>query len=180
MVERVGARSVILVGHSMGGPVSLLVAARMPERALHDADLVYTEELLAPILGAFEADFRGALEGFTRRTFPPGTDPAIVEQVVAGLEGVDPEVAMGLVRSYPAFSTARALADCPVPVRCINAATPNETRLAVNRRYGSFDAVLMEGVGHFPMIERPAEFNALLRREIAALQGEGEGAGEGE
>jgi pimeloyl-ACP methyl ester carboxylesterase len=28
--------------------------------------------------------------------------------------------------------------------------------------FGTFDAVLIEGVGHFPMVEKPSEFNAKL------------------
>jgi pimeloyl-ACP methyl ester carboxylesterase len=45
-----------------------------------------------------------------------------------------------------------------------------ETRVASNRQYGDFDAVLMDGVGHFLHLERPAEFNARLREILATLE----------
>jgi pimeloyl-ACP methyl ester carboxylesterase len=37
------------------------------------------------------------------------------------------------------------------------------TSLEVNRKYApQFDAVIMKGSGHYPMLEDPARFNELL------------------
>ncbi|NOT30553.1 MAG: hypothetical protein HOP15_08920, partial [Planctomycetes bacterium] len=38
-----------------------------------------------------------------------------------------------------------------------------------NRRLSDFDALPMEGVGHFPMLEQPAVFLALLEHWIEEL-----------
>ncbi|NIM63665.1 MAG: alpha/beta hydrolase, partial [Acidobacteria bacterium] len=38
-------------------------------------------------------------------------------------------------------------------------------------RHGNFDAVLMEDVGHFVMLERPDEFNQLLAEAVEELTG---------
>lgn len=57
-----------------------------------------------------------------------------------------------------------------MPVRCINPAD-GTTDVATNRKYGDFDAVFMDEVGHNPMLEKPAEFNQKLRdvlKEFAA------------
>ncbi len=35
--------------------------------------------------------------------------------------------------------------------------------------YADFDAVRLQGVGHYPMLERPAEFNARLREVLAEM-----------
>jgi len=43
------------------------------------------------------------------------------------------------------------------------------TAIGVNRKYADFDAVLMEGVGHFPMLEKPEGFNGKLREVLKAL-----------
>ena len=34
--------------------------------------------------------------------------------------------------------------------------------LATDKKYGDFDVVIMEGVGHFLMMEKPKEFNGLV------------------
>ena len=56
-----------------------------------------------------------------------------------------------------------ALSAVKVPVRCINAKpySPSsfDTAIEANRNYADFDAVLMEGVGHYLMLEKPEEFN---------------------
>ena len=68
------------------------------------------------------------------------------------------------------FDPRDALSNCPVPVRAINAAEPYETQIETNRKYcPSFDAVTMESVGHFLMLERPDEFNRVLRATLAEL-----------
>jgi hypothetical protein len=40
-----------------------------------------------------------------------------------------------------------------------------------NRKYADFNAVTLEGVSHYPMLEKPSEFNEKLRavlKEFAA------------
>ena len=58
-------------------------------------------------------------------------------------------------------------------MRAINAAvrTPGDpaTNLAVNRKYADFDATILSGPGHFLMLERPGEFNAILREWLSVL-----------
>jgi pimeloyl-ACP methyl ester carboxylesterase len=52
-------------------------------------------------------------------------------------------------------------------VRCIKSAggyklfTP--TAVETNKKYADFGAVTIDGVGHHPMLEKPAEFNRKLR-----------------
>jgi hypothetical protein len=59
-----------------------------------------------------------------------------------------------------------AFKEARVPVRCINSAggyqffTP--TAVETNRKYGDFGTVTLEGVGHYPMLEKPDKFNRSL------------------
>ena len=76
-------------------------------------------------------------------------------------------MAVALMRDLFALDQKKALKEAGVPVRCVNSAggfqffTP--TAPEVNKKYADYDAVLIEGVGHYPMLERPAEFNKKLR-----------------
>jgi pimeloyl-ACP methyl ester carboxylesterase len=36
-------------------------------------------------------------------------------------------------------------------------------RVRINTKYADFGAVTIEGVGHYPMLEKPDEFNRRLR-----------------
>lgn len=172
----------ILVGHSMGGPISLLVAKRMPDRVaavvgvdtLHNVEFKWPEEQTKQILAAMEADFETTMRGFMSGMVPEGTDPALVKYLLDKVIGADRKMALGLMRALTTFDTKAALAGAKVRVRCINAAPSlpfaMPTAVDVNRKYGDFDVVLMEGVGHFPMLEKPKEFNEKLAETLKKLE----------
>ena len=89
--------------------------------------------------------------------------------------GADRKMATGVMRALTAFDAKAALAGAKVPVRCINAAPGTmpfamPTALDVNRKHGDFDVVLIEGVGHFPMLEKPKEFNEKLGEQMKKLE----------
>jgi len=57
-----------------------------------------------------------------------------------------------------------------VPIRAINADL-HPTNLEGNRKSApQFDAVIMKGVGHYPMLEDPARFNELLAGVLRDLR----------
>jgi pimeloyl-ACP methyl ester carboxylesterase len=181
VVEGLGLERVILIGHSLGGPVSLLAARRMPGRVvgvvgvdtLHDAELAPPEGMAEQMARQFEADFEGTMAAAVRSMFPEEADPALVEWVISKASAVNQEAILAILRDAPNFDLKESLSAVNVPVRCVNA-TPRtqggfKTAVETNRAYADFDAVVMEGVGHFLMLERPEEFNARLREILAEL-----------
>lgn len=180
VVKAQGLDSVILVGHSMGGPVALMAAARMPDRVigvigvdtLHDVSKKFDKKAMAPVLQNLADDFPGFLSRFMEQngTANPDTDPALVDRLTRDALANDPKMALDLMRSFLEFDLAEVLKACPVPVRCINASGAAwPTNIEANRRYSDFDAVLMDNVGHWLMLERTEEFNRLLKEQIAAM-----------
>jgi pimeloyl-ACP methyl ester carboxylesterase len=181
VVEQLKLKRVILVGHSLGGPVALIAAAQMPERVvgvvavdtLHDAEFEYPPGMMEQMAQRFEADFAGTMALSVHAMFPQDADAELVEWVVAEAGAADPAVAVALLRDAPNFDARAALAAAGVPVRAVNAAPrpPSGMKTAVetNRKYADFNAVLIDGVGHFLMLERPGEVNARLRELIAEL-----------
>ena len=181
VVDALPLERVILVGHSMGGPVSLFAAARMPEKVvavigvdtLHNVEIQFPKELAAQLEEKFRDDFRGTMTQFVQSTFAEGADPSVVKWTIGKACAANTTAAIGLFRDFENLELAKALEAAKVPVRCINAAPRPPlgmpTDVEANRRHGDFDVVIMEGVGHFPMLEKPAEFNAKLRSVLAHL-----------
>src|SRR5262249_33663030 len=67
------------------------------------------------------------------------------------------------------YDQAGALRDLGVPIWAINA-TLFPTEVETNRKYApSFQVILIEGVGHYPQVERPAEVQEDLRRVLRSL-----------
>jgi pimeloyl-ACP methyl ester carboxylesterase len=180
VADALGLERMILIGHSMGGPVALEAARALAPRVLgvigvdtlHDAEFRYPPGMLDQVAASFERDFRGTMEASLVTLFPAGTDPALVDWVLERACATDRAAALALLRGFEGYELTPTLSAVRFPVRCINAA-PRPGGLAtasdVNRRYADFDAVLMAGVGHYPMLERPGEFNQHLRSLIAEL-----------
>jgi pimeloyl-ACP methyl ester carboxylesterase len=183
VVKALGLKRVILVGHSMGGPVALLAAKRMPGTVvavigadtLQNAEFEMPEEVRKQFMEAFEKDFKGTMRAALAGMLHEKTDAELKKWLLTRAEAQDPKMATGLMRDLSGLDQKKLLKEARVPVRCINSAggfqffTP--TAVAINKKYADFNAVTLEGVGHYPMLEKPAEFNGKLRdvlKEFAA------------
>jgi pimeloyl-ACP methyl ester carboxylesterase len=175
---RIGAlmkKRVILVGHSMGGPVALAAAHRMPGKVvaaigvdtLLNAETKLPEEASKKFVAAFETDFKGTMRAGLSGLLHAKVDPDLKKWLVARAEAQDEKMAIGLMREMMGLDTKALLKNAKVPVRCINSGGGYQfftlTAVAVNKKYADYDAVIIESVGHYPMLEKPAEFNDKLR-----------------
>jgi len=175
VVKGLGLKRVILVGHSMGGPIALAAAKRLPGTVvavvgvdtLQNADFTPSEEQTKAFMSALESDFKGAVEMGLRGMLPEKTDPKIYESIASVAEKQSKTMAIGLMKSFTTVDLKSLLRQAKVPVRCINSSGGftffNPTQVEINKKYADFNAVLMDNVGHFPMLEKPAEFNEKLR-----------------
>jgi len=176
VVERLDLKRAVLIGHSMGGYVAVAAAGLLPDRVvavigvdtLQDAERTITPEMLAPLMAGMKADFPGFTANFVRQMFPADADSALVARIAADMGAAPPEVAVPSFAGLFAYDLKSGLASLACPVRCLNS-DRHPTNVEGNRKYArDFDVVLLKGRGHFPHLERPAEFNAAL---AALLQG---------
>jgi pimeloyl-ACP methyl ester carboxylesterase len=178
VVKALALKRVILVAHSMGGPIALLVAKRMPGTVvavigvdtLQNAEFKLSEEVTKPILDGVEKDFKGTLRTMFDGVFPEKADAELKKWLQTKAEGQDPKMALALMRDLFGLDTRKLLKEAKVPVRCINSAggykffTP--TAVETNKKYAAFGAVTIAGVGHHLMLEKPDEFNRKLREVL--------------
>jgi pimeloyl-ACP methyl ester carboxylesterase len=183
IVKELGLQRVILIGHSMGGPVALMASKRMPGTVvavvgvdtLQNAEFKMPEEASKKFLDAFEKDFKGTMRIGFSGLLHEKTDPDLKKWIITRAEAQDQKMALALMRDLSTLDVKTLLKDAKAPVRCINSAggfqffTP--TAVETNKKYADFNAVVIEEVGHYPMLEKPGEFNQKLRevlKEFAA------------
>lgn len=167
-------KEVALVGHSMGGAVCIEAARRLPEQSVvligvdthQNLWQIGTPAEAEAFIAPFREDFVGRTREFVASIFGPNADSTLVSQVVADMVDTDPAIAVAIFETYSAYDASKALADMRKPIRAINS-DMWETDVEGNRTVAeSFEVEIMPGVGHFPQLEAPAEFNIALRKML--------------
>jgi pimeloyl-ACP methyl ester carboxylesterase len=169
---------VILVGHSMGGAVMLEAAARMPGKVvgmigvdtLLDADRPSDPKEIDAWLAKMKADFRGTADQLVRMIAGKSADPAVVDRVAQKMSSGDPAIGLALMDSLQHYDVKAGMERAHAPMIGINS-TMRPTNVSANRKYlPRYELLpLPAGVGHFPQVEAPQAFNALLEQAIALL-----------
>jgi pimeloyl-ACP methyl ester carboxylesterase len=183
VVQKLDLKRVILVGHSMGGPIALATARRPPGvvvgvigvDTLQNAEYKFPEDQRQGYLAAFEKDFGGTMAIGLAGMLPEGADPKLRERLIATAMSTDRTMALATMRDIGQINEKTLLQEAKVPVRCINSGggftfhVP--TAVETQRKYADYAAVLIDNVGHYPMLEKPEEFNAKLREVLKEFAG---------
>jgi len=175
-----GDSPVILVGHSMGGPVAVEAARLLGNRvrAVIGVDTFSTVGLPAPPaaetemrIGFFAKDFAAATRMFVDRTFfKPDADPELRGWIVEDMASGDARVGIAALRGLNAWNGAEAIPSLAVPVIAINSDLSRTDETRIRAIAPNFRLVEVAGPGHFLMMEQPQRFNALLLAELARLR----------
>src|SRR5258708_7605463 len=164
----------------MGGPVALLAVKRMPGTvvavggvdSLHNAESQLREEERTKFLADFNKDFKGTMRVVVSGMAHEKTDAELREWLVTLAQAQDPKMG-ALMRELFGLDTVTAFKEAKVQVRCINSAGGYQffrpTAVETNKKYADFGAVTIEGVGHYPMLEKPDECNRRLRDVLKEL-----------
>ena len=176
VAQKLGLSRVVLVGHSMGGFVIVEAARQMPVHVIgligvdtfqivgerHTKDEV--RKSLPPPAG-----FEAALRTWLTQKFPPGSDPALVEQITDEMCSTPTEIA------YPVHDEmmtngqrqGEGLLELGMKTITINQSDGHRDAAAFAKH--RIEVMPMPGVGHFVMLEDPKTFNRLLEEAIVKL-----------
>jgi pimeloyl-ACP methyl ester carboxylesterase len=170
VIDKLKLNKVILIGHSMGGPVIVAAARLMPEKVValigadtfHNIEQGYTKDQIAEITARLKTDFPKETDIFARQMFPANADANLVDWVATKISSANPNVAIGSLRSLGDYDLKEAFKGINIPVYSISSDFW-PTDFEVNKKYiESFEVKMMPGVGHFVMLEDPDKFNGYL------------------
>jgi len=183
-IKEKNLKNVILIGHSMSGDILLLMDTKYnnPVIGLVGIDNLKkpgtknTEQQTKEIKGFFtmmDSSFSGTVEMYTKQNlFPPTADSIAVNRVVNDFKKNDSIIAMKVLRSLVEVSQKERdmMQQLAHKLYLINS-DPAPTEIDSLRKYckASAEVVTIKGTGHYPMIERPAEFNAALEKVIGMI-----------
>lgn len=178
VIKAAELEEVVLVGHSMSGAYAMEAVGLLPDRirgivlvdTLLDLDQQPSGKDMAPFFAAMKADYPGVVRtGLPERLFGPFTPDAVAARIQSEFLKVDAAFAIDRLRPLYETDIRPACKNVKIPVRAINT-DKAPTNVDVNRKYLSdFDAVIIPGLGHYPMLEAPEKFNAALEKFLPAL-----------
>ena len=122
VIEELGLQRCILIGHSLGGPVSLVAAARMPRRVvavigvdtIHSVDFQFPREAVENMVHGFESDFTGMMEAAVAASFPESPNKSVLEWVTDRAKEANPEAVLAIASDFPNFDPREALSSVKV------------------------------------------------------------------
>jgi sigma-B regulation protein RsbQ len=178
VVTKLGLKRVVLVGSSMGGPIALEAAKRMPDNvvaivpvdSLQNVEVTITAEQADAVIKQMTADYKGSTTALLNQFFfSPNTPEAVKTRVINEALSRQPETAVAILKGIFAYKPGPTMKEIKVPIKAINADL-NPTMVEINRKYApQFDVVIIKGTGHYPMLEDPARFNQMLAEILKSL-----------
>ncbi len=178
VIEKLGIDNIVLIGHSMGGPVILETARQIPERiiGLVGADTFggigepWTQDRIDIFLEPFRSNFEDAASNLIRRNFfTLKSDSVLIDKIVTDMAAGPPEVGIKCVEGNIKYDRATAFKEVKVPIRTINSGRNQKTVEEIRKYAPTFEVIAMSNVGHFVMMEDPETFNRLLEETIQEL-----------
>jgi pimeloyl-ACP methyl ester carboxylesterase len=158
VIDDLGLKDAILIGHSMGADVILEALRRVKSRVWglvlvdqhRQLSEFMTETQVRERMAPLRANFADTTKAFVRGMFPASANPSLVERVSTDMSSAPQEIALDILeatwnygRNVPAI-----LSELGVPLVSINSQDPS-TDIESMRRHG-IDVILMPGVGAVP------------------------------
>ncbi|MHB9040349.1 MAG: alpha/beta fold hydrolase [Melioribacteraceae bacterium] len=177
VVNELGLKKIILVGHSMGGAVVIEAARILKDKVIglvgadtfQNLGQTMNAEEIEPFLKPFREDFKTHAFEFVKTMFPPTADPDLVKKIADDMSSAPPEVAISAMENMFKDNAITALKEINVPIIGINCDL-YPVREEENRKLlKSFEVKMMPGSGHFVMLDNPKLFNKLLKEGIDEL-----------
>lgn len=182
VINTLQLKHVILIGHSMSGVIALETALANPQTVIGIIGIdnfngygwVETPESKKETDEFFSAgrtQYTKVVSGFVNQTlFSPSTDSLTRKRVLYDIIHSDSVIAMNSLEQNMHYASDAQLKKWPKTLYLINSSM-NSTD-TVSFRKGGIDVRLFDvgKTGHYPMIEKPDEFNTLLEQAIERIR----------
>lgn len=181
LLTKLDLKNVILVGHSMSGAIALETALTNPSRVMgvvgidnfKDIGLVITPKMAKEWAGFYNAmrqNFEKSVsENMSQYLFAPSTDSTVRKRVLTDILKTDKTLAVDCLEDNDKYPLAEKLKLLKKPLYLINSdVMPTDTTVFQKNKI-DYHLFNIGSIGHYPMLEKPNEFNVLLGQAIEMM-----------
>lgn len=181
VMSKLNLQNVILIGHSMAGNIVVEAAALAPDRVIGLVGIdnfkgfrqpldAATKEAIAKALAELKSNFSAvATEWCYQELFYKTTDTAIRKRVLDDILHGDTVIAAACLGDS-SFNEVAKLAAAKRKLYMINSdVTPTDTSGFIKHGL-PYEVLEIHATGHYPMIEKPAEFDSLLDKALNKIK----------
>ncbi len=184
-IDAMNLKNVVIVGHSMAGEIMLQTALSNNPKIVGIVgvdnfkliDVAFTPEQMKQMNDFFpllEKDFKNSAPAYAdMMLFHPTTSKEVKDRVKADFANSDPVIGYGtiLTQMQYAYADAQRLEQLSYKLYLINSdASPTNEIGLKNHCKNGFQVEAISETGHYPMIEKPAEFNLLLEKVLKGMK----------
>ncbi|WP_143305542.1 alpha/beta fold hydrolase [Chitinophaga vietnamensis] len=181
VIQQLDLKNVILIGHSMSGQIIVEAASHNKDRVIGLVGVDNFKNVWEPSSSGQDTAatrFYQAIKNHYKTTvvpllekelFLPATDTAIKKRVIDDILHADTTIAVASLEQGDQYPGIRRLAALKRKIFLINSdATPTDTA-GLRQKGVNFEVLYVHQSGHYPMLEKPVEFDSLLRKAIGKI-----------
>ena len=172
VVDALGLRRIVLVGHSLGGATAIAYAGAYPDRVagllLAGAPGKIPPERSEQMLAAIQADYDRVMEGYWNQLLADAT-PETQARVRSEMNHLPREASIQLVKALSDFDPLPGLRAYRGPKWAVvtpHGDTPND----LHRLVPDLPHRVMSGTSHWFQMDKPDEFNRILDEFLADVE----------
>jgi len=180
VIDSLGLRNVVLVGHSMSGAIVLEAALQNRDKVIRvigiDNFKSYGQHMdsasrveLAGIYREMRSNYRNTITQYANQAlFSDSTSAADRKRILGDFSKTDSVIAVNVMETGDGYAMDSSIRLYNEPVYLVNSdSSPNDTASFISHHI-PYRLFTIHATGHYPMIEKPAAFNQLLQDAILA------------
>ncbi|RYY63040.1 MAG: alpha/beta hydrolase [Chitinophagaceae bacterium] len=177
VIDSLKLKNVILIGHSMSGALIVETARQNPSAIagiigidnfknyggkMSEADRKSMEDAYKEL----RVNFKGVLEVFAQQLFAESTPKQVKDRVLHDATSGDTVIAVNIMEKNDGYALDSNLKALHKKLYLVNSDYNKNDSASFTRNNIPYRLLTIHATGHYPMLEKPAEFDQLLTQAI--------------
>lgn len=182
VIHTLALKNIIVIGHSMSGAVAVETALTNPSKVIGligidnfksygDTMTTSEKEATAEIYKSMRSNFTEVVTSyFNEGLFSPSTDSTVRKRVMKDILTGDSVIAVNATEQSDLYPLDKKILELKKTIYVVNSDFAANDPVSFKKWKVPYVLFNIGSTGHYPMIEKPNEFNALLDQAIEKIK----------